>query len=87
MAPQPLSLKQRLANLQQSISSPPSPTTPTNGGSSGAGRAFGALGAALGKRKASFTRSSPNLGTGSGGFHEVDDVISRMIFQAGVDYE
>ena len=87
MPPPSLSLKQRLANLQQSIQSPSSPTTPT----SGPGRAFGALGAALGKRKPSFTRANSNGRCPTeltvGNVHAVDEVISRMIFQAGVDYE
>ena len=86
MVPPTLSLKQRLANLQQSISSPNSPTTPTQG----PGRPFGALGAALARRKPSFSRSNSSVKLdemNGGSIYAADEVISRMIFQAGVDYE
>ena len=86
MPPPALTLKQRLAELQQSISN-------SNGaGPSAQNRpAFGTFGAALGKRRPSFTRlntrTKTNMETAQGSMHAVDEVLARMIFQAGVDFE
>ncbi|THH07715.1 hypothetical protein EW145_g3198 [Phellinidium pouzarii] len=95
MPPPPLTLKQRLANLSSATSAPSgprSPLTPPARSSS-----FGALSSALGKRKV-FTntpwanggvRTSAGSGPADehGAMQRVDDVLPRMVSQAGVDYE
>ncbi|KAH8109293.1 RhoGAP-domain-containing protein [Phellopilus nigrolimitatus] len=93
--PPPLTLKQRLANLSLAASAPSTPlahsppTTPRRSPS------FSALNSAIGKRKAflnppwsnSASRTSAGYGDEQDSAQKVDDVLSRMIFQAGVDYE
>ena len=75
-----------------------SPTTPTQrriGSGAKLGSAFGAainnIGN-IGKKKAPWLRTGGNEGpgqlrTGSGDLDKVDEVLSRMVFQAGVDNE
>ena len=92
MPPPMQTLKQRLVGLQQaatgtssSASSSPSRSTPRIPN-------FGAVGSAIAKRKAQFKaswidRPSEN-GTETGeNCLRIDEVLSKMIFQAGVDYE
>ncbi|KAL5501361.1 hypothetical protein ACEPAH_8621 [Sanghuangporus vaninii] len=97
MPPPMLTLKQRLANLAQTASG----SSPANSSSSSrqtpSTSNFGTLGSAIAKRKAQFKPPwtthgvKPNLNIESlqkeEDVRKLDEVLSRMIFQAGVDYE
>ncbi|EJC98922.1 RhoGAP-domain-containing protein [Fomitiporia mediterranea MF3/22] len=94
--PQPsLTLKQRLANLSQAASG--SSSSPATAGQKPALRSvnFGAIGSAFARRRASFNAPWSTAGSkaasrnseSNGDSRKVDEVLSQMIFQAGVDYE
>ncbi|KAI0056573.1 Rho GTPase activation protein [Artomyces pyxidatus] len=75
-APRALSLKQRLAALTQSPSAPASPTESSSPKSPGPKRRFNAPWV-----KRSFSQDA------HGAEDKLQETISRMIYQAGVDYE
>lgn len=77
MAPNPLTLKQRLAALSTSLPGVRSDTPPQS--PIGKRRSF--FNSAVGKRPAEFDTG------GQVSEDRVQDVMNKVIFQAGVDYE
>lgn len=83
-----VNLKQRLSNLSSAAASATSPLRGSDTSSSSRTSNFSGLSSAFNKRKAPWN-NLPNRtgGYADGSSHNIDEVISQMIFQAGVDFE